>query len=93
METIGIVLREGLSEAAQLGLELVMWCRERSIAVLIDSASVSAFDAAGMRAHIGNVPTVLREELVERADPIVTLGGDGTLLTVARSHRMNFSSC
>jgi len=76
MATIGLVIRPGVKEAALLGLELVKWAEERSYKLLAEERTAALLDlqSASVRA----------EKLAKVADPIVTLGGDGTLIGVAR---------
>jgi NAD+ kinase len=73
---IGLVVRPGNQKIVTLAKELMVWCSNRNIGVEVDTqtAKVLKLTASGHSAR----------ELVERADPIVTLGGDGTLIGVAR---------
>lgn len=74
LRTVGLVVKRNRAEAADLARALAARCRERGAGVLVeDGAGV----AAGARAT--DKLTMVRE-----ADLIVTLGGDGTLLSVAR---------
>ena len=54
---------------------VVAWLRARGIAVCADEVAAAA-------AGLAETP---REELVGRVDLIISLGGDGTLLAVARA--------
>jgi len=76
MATIGLVIRPGVKEAALLGLELVKWAAEKNHKLLPEekTAALLKLDSTAVSA----------QELVRAADPIVTLGGDGTLIGVAR---------
>jgi NAD+ kinase len=73
---IGLVVRPGNQKIVALAKELMAWCSHRNIEVDVEtqSAKILKLTAHGYSAR----------ELVERADPIVTLGGDGTLIGVAR---------
>jgi NAD+ kinase len=74
--TIGVVARPGHERALSLAEELIVWCRTRGYDTLIDEQTVKALRVGG--------DGVGPEEIVRRADPIVTLGGDGTLIGIAR---------
>jgi NAD+ kinase len=73
---IGLVIRPGSPKVVTLAREVLAWCAERSLSVDVDvqTAKVLKLTQSG----------ITPKELVERADPIVTLGGDGTLIGVAR---------
>src|SRR5947199_399118 len=75
MATIGVVIRPGIPEALALGEKVVAWTKKNGHDFLSGEAegrSVALRDACSL------------EELATRADPIVILGGDGTLIGVAR---------
>lgn len=76
MATIGLVIRTSIDSAQSLGAELIQWAAKNGHEVLLEKDSAAAIPGAA--------PGISREELVSRADPIVTLGGDGTLIGVAR---------
>lgn len=73
---IGLVTRAGSEKAMALAKELIGWCAARSFEVDLDTQTSASL----------NLPTpgLSHREIVERADPIVTLGGDGTLIGAAR---------
>lgn len=77
--TIGLVARPGNPQAQALANEVVTWCAARNISLLVESQTAQGLSLP--------VPGVSSRELVEKADPIVTLGGDGTLIGVARHVR------
>jgi len=58
------------------GLE--KWLRARGLLVLLDAEAAE---------WVGGQPGYTREEVAERVDLLVVLGGDGTLLSVARAAR------
>jgi NAD+ kinase len=72
---VGLVTRTTSGEAIHLTRRLEAWLRKRGIEVLHDSESM------GARHAMGGVP---RADISRHVDLLVTLGGDGTLLSVAR---------
>lgn len=81
MAVVGLVIRPGVDAAAELGRKLFEWAATNSHQLAVDENAVAALQALGMK----NLPSPLsHEELVKKADPIVTLGGDGTLIGIAR---------
>lgn len=73
---IGLVVRPGNQKIIQRAKELLAWCAERSIAIDVETQTALLLDT-GTKGFSA-------QDLVQRADPIVTLGGDGTLIGVAR---------
>lgn len=73
MRTVAIIPKRSKPEAWALAGELALWLIERGRAVLSEKGS----DVEGSH-------PVPAEELAERSDLIVVLGGDGTLLHAAR---------
>ena len=76
MSRVGLVIRAGTQKVVARARELVKWCADRNLELLVDAQTVKSLRL--------NVPGLSNQEIVERADPIVTLGGDGTLIGVAR---------
>ena len=76
MAKIGLVVRSGTQEAVELGLELCVWAKERGHEVILEQDTATAIK--------GKHRAVPAEDLARVSDPIVALGGDGTLIGVAR---------
>ena len=72
---IGISLKADHPQLAPLLRELEKWLRDRGIEVLLGPETATASGLPGMP----------RSELVDKVDLMVVLGGDGTLLSVART--------
>jgi NAD+ kinase len=75
VRSVGICLKEGQPQAEGTVGELVRWLRERGIEVRLDAEAAPSVGAEGDS----------REALAASVDLIVVLGGDGTLLAVARA--------
>ena len=76
IRVVGIVLKPR-PEAGRILVELIRWLEERGIKVLMDAESAKPYSL-----RVAKAP---RHTLPFRTDVIVVLGGDGTLLAVARS--------
>jgi len=74
VKTIGVVCKHDNPEAYKAAGELVAWLKGRGVESLLDG---EAAESLGM-------PGTPIEEIPSRADVVVVLGGDGTLLSVAR---------
>ena len=75
MRTIGVVVKRDRAQAAELGYELIQWLSRRNITALVE-----AEDAA----QLGCASGLSKQEIIAAAELVVALGGDGTLLSVAR---------
>ena len=75
MRTIGVVVKRDRPQAVALARELVAWLTGQGLTALTEADSAVAVAS-------GN--TTNKAEIIARADLIVVLGGDGTLLSVAR---------
>ncbi len=75
IRSVGLCLKPDQPQAAELILELEKWLGERGYRVLLDPAAGAATRRKGCP----------RGELAAQVDLVVVLGGDGTLLSVARS--------
>lgn len=75
IRTIGISLKPDQPQFGALVRDLEKWLRDRDIDVLLGPDAAKASGRPGMP----------RGEIVDKVDLMVVLGGDGTLLAVARS--------
>jgi NAD kinase len=76
MANIGVVIREKVEAALPLARELIEWATIRQHTVVLEENSADLLGSPGEGVTAG--------VLAATADPIVTLGGDGTLIGVAR---------
>ncbi|MEE9606830.1 MAG: NAD(+)/NADH kinase [Myxococcota bacterium] len=74
IRSVGICLKPEQPQLADLVRRLQKWLVERGLTVVSDPEAARAGGGAGTP----------REEIAERADVMVVLGGDGTFLAVAR---------
>jgi NAD+ kinase len=72
---VGICLKPAQPQAAGTVRGLVKWLGQRGLGVLLDEEGAEATGSPG----------VARAEVAARADLVIVLGGDGTLLSVARA--------
>ena len=77
VRTVAIVTRDGMPEAAAIVAEVAEWLAERGIRAVADAAT-------GQSAPRARVQALAANEWPGRADLLVVLGGDGTLLGAAR---------
>ena len=73
IRTVGLVVKRGRPRAARLARRMIAWLTRRRLRVLLD-----------VEANLDGAPTCSKEALAREADLIVVLGGDGTLLSIAR---------
>ena len=74
---VGIVARAGLTEAAPVVRDVVDWLTERDIIPVVERGTAKLAD-------LTSVPTADATVLPEAVDLVLILGGDGTLLSMAR---------
>ena len=76
MQRIGIVAKPNKPEAEPVLQRLVAWLRERGRQVMLDQEALAIFPGAA--------DSLPRTEVVGWSDLVIVLGGDGTILSVAR---------
>src|SRR5262245_66247642 len=77
MRRIGVVARRDRAEAREVTRGLVQWLTAHGREVVLDTETAGALGLPG-------VTIAERQALPGKVDLIVVLGGDGTLLSVAR---------
>ncbi len=75
MAKIGLVLKSSIPAALELARTIISWAEKNGHAVLVEESSKNGFK---------NCTTASAQEIIDQADPVISLGGDGTLLGVAR---------
>lgn len=75
---IGIAVKPGLLAAREQLVELETWLRDRSVDAVWSTEAAKLFTA-------GSRPVAERTEIPEQSDLVVVLGGDGTLLGMAKA--------
>ncbi len=75
MQTIGIVIKRNNTKALEVGISLSSWLRKQNISTVF-SQELARVIPGSQAMELAEIP--------EHADVIVVLGGDGTLLSVAR---------
>jgi NAD+ kinase len=75
IRTIGLCLKPDQPQLGAVVRELQKWLRDHGVEVLLGREAAQATGQEGMA----------RRELAEQVDLVVVLGGDGTLLAVARA--------
>jgi NAD+ kinase len=79
VQRVGIALKPNKPEAGLVVQEMIAWLRQRDREVLLDQEAAAVFPAGG-----AGHP---RAEVAAQADLVVVLGGDGTILSIARLMR------
>ena len=76
IETIGLISKPHVAKTAEVVPALLVWLADRGVKVRMDEATASS---------AARSDGLAREEVVEGSQLIIVLGGDGTLLSVARA--------
>lgn len=74
MKRIGIIGKSGRPEPAEIAKGILTWLKERDAEVFVDMETSQPIGIKGY----------LRSEILELVDLVLVLGGDGTMLSVAR---------
>jgi len=74
MKKVGIICKAGIPEPAEILKELLPWLRQKGYEACLDNETASVL----------NVEGTPRTQIPALADVVVVLGGDGTMLSVAR---------
>ncbi|HTZ73550.1 MAG TPA: NAD(+)/NADH kinase [Candidatus Aquilonibacter sp.] len=78
IRSVGIIIKPVRDELPRVVIPtLVAWLKQRNVEVFLDIETRACSDA--------QAPCVPREELAEKIDLLIVLGGDGTLLSGARA--------
>jgi NAD+ kinase len=81
MKRIGIISKQNKPEAIPLIQNLVEWLRPKEIEAFVEDETGRLLDP-GLRGRYLN--PMEREEIPKHVEMVIVLGGDGTLLSVAR---------
>jgi len=73
IRTVGLVVKRDRPRAVRLARRMIGWLARRRVRVLVDGEQ-----------GLGGAPALSKDELARIVDLIVVLGGDGTLLAIAR---------
>ena len=73
IRTVGLVVKRDRPRAARLARRMMTWLARRRVRVLVDA-----------EANVPGAAARSKDALVREADLLVVLGGDGTLLSIAR---------
>jgi NAD+ kinase len=79
VSTIGLIARADVAAAAPALRALIEWLRERKTDVVVEERTAALLDGAAR----AGVPVATGREVAARADALVVLGGDGTLLSAS----------
>ena len=77
MKRIGILAKTDREDAARVIHQILDWCAERDVSVVLEKETASLCSDR-------STPSVLKPELPSQVDLLLVLGGDGTLLSMAR---------
>lgn len=74
MKHIGVICKAGRPEPLEILKELIPWLNSKGIETIIDTETASLINTKGCS----------RSEIPDKAEMMIVLGGDGTMLNVAR---------
>lgn len=77
MKRIGIIAKQNKPEAVAISRQLIQWLKPKGVEVYLE-------EVLGKAVNLNSQTTVKREEIPAHVEMIIVLGGDGTLLSVAR---------
>jgi NAD+ kinase len=78
VKRVGIVAKPGATEARGVVTDLLAWLGARRLGAVLEKETAALVPAA-------SAPSVSKAELPAQVDLLVVLGGDGTLLSMARA--------
>jgi len=81
MKRIGIIAKQNKPEAAPIVRRLVEWLQPKKIEVYIEEGMGEGFHPPLAGPHLNSMK---RDDIPTQVEMIIVLGGDGTLLSVAR---------
>jgi len=81
MNRIGIIAKQNKPEAIPIARNLVEWLQPKKIEVYMEEGMVKQFQPPLAGPHLNSIR---REDIPRKVEMIIVLGGDGTLLSVAR---------
>src|SRR4030043_1686745 len=81
MKRIGIIAKQNKPETIPIARNLVEWLRPKKIEVYMEEGMVKQFHPPLGGPHLNSIG---REDIPKKVEVIIVLGGDGTLLSVAR---------
>jgi NAD+ kinase len=81
MKRIGIIAKQNKPEAIPIVRNLVEWLRPKKIEVYMEEGMVKQFHPPLAGPHLNSIG---REDIPRHVEMMIVLGGDGTLLSVAR---------
>ena len=81
MKRIGIIAKQNKPETIPIARNLVEWFRPKKIEVYMEEGMVKQFHPPLVGPHLNSIG---REDIPKKVEMIIVLGGDGTLLSVAR---------
>jgi len=81
MKRIGIIAKQNKPEAVTISRQLIEWLKPKGVEVYLEEGLGKAVN---LHEAFSSQNTVKREEIPAHVEMIIVLGGDGTLLSVAR---------